>query len=148
MIYNLNSVAYVHVFKRKLSGRELPISALECIRLKKTKRWRDSNHLSLPSNSSALPLRHSDLQFLVSSPRQMIYKLKRVADHMCRGKSYTAAKSRTCRLRVKKTKRRRGVNPRPMVLNASSLPLHHSDLLYFVSSLRYMIYNLKRVAYV
>ena len=33
----------------------------------------------------------------------------------------------------------RGANPRPMVLNVSALPLHHSDLLYFVSSLDDMI---------
>ena len=40
------------------------------------------------------------------------------------------------RRRVKKRKGWRGVNPRPMVLRASALPLHHSDLMYFVSSLR------------
>ena len=64
---------------------------------------------------------------LVSSPRRV---------QMCRGKSYVPAKRRTHRLRLKKTKCVRGANPRPMVLNASALPLHHSDLLYFVSSLR------------
>ena len=35
-------------------------------------------------------------------------------------------------LRVKKTKRWRGGNPRPMVLNASALPLHHADLVFHV----------------
>ena len=39
------------------------------------------------------------------------------------------------RLRVKKTKRCRGANPQPVGLNASALPLHHSDLQFLVSSL-------------
>ena len=31
------------------------------LRLKKTNRWREANHLSLVLNSSALPISHSDL---------------------------------------------------------------------------------------
>ena len=59
-----------------------------------------------------------------------------------RGKSYAAAKSRTRRLRLKKTKHVRGANPRPIVLNASTLPLHHCDLLYFSALWDSMIDNL------
>ena len=42
----------------------------------------------------------------------------------------------------------RGANPQPMVLIASALPLHDADLLFLISSLRYIIYKLKRVTYV
>ena len=63
---------------------------------------------------------------------------------MCRGKSYAAVKRRTRRLgvSVKKTKRGRGANERPMVLNASARPLHHSDLLHFSPLCDNMIDNL------
>ena len=46
------------------------------------------------------------------------------------------------RLRVKKTMCWGGANPRPMVLNASALPIHHSDLLFQIISSRVEIkYN-------
>ena len=44
--------------------------------------------------------------------------------------------------RVKKTKRWRGANPRPVVLNDSALPVHHSDMLYFSPLCDNMIYYL------
>ena len=42
---------------------------------------------------------------------------------------------------VKKRKGLRGANPQPMVLNASALPLHHSDLLFLVPFLRHITYD-------
>ena len=47
---------------------------------------------------------------------------------------------------MKKTKRLRGANPRPVVLNASALT--PTPLRPVGPSLRYIIYKLKRVAYV
>ena len=44
-------------------------------------------------------------------------------------------------LHVKKTKRCRGANPRPMVLNASALPLPHTDLQFIVPFPRHMTYD-------
>ena len=42
---------------------------------------------------------------------------------------------------MKKTKRWRGAKPRPMVLNASVLPQHHSDLWFLVLFPRHMTYD-------
>ena len=64
-----------------------------------------------------------------------------------RGKSYAATKIRMRCLRLKRRKRGRGANPRPMVLKVSALPLHHAYLSFLVSSPPCIIYNLKRFAY-
>ena len=42
---------------------------------------------------------------------------------------------------MKEKKNSRGANPRPMVLNASVPPLHHSDLLFLTPFPRHMTYD-------
>ena len=73
----------------------------------------------------------------------MIAKLKRLA-YVDVGKKQTLAG-----LDSSMSEKEKGVgNPRPIVLNASALPVHHPDLLYYHPLCDNMIDKLKRVAYV
>ena len=125
----------------------------ECCRgkVKKRKGWREAKPLSLVLNSSALlpPVvtyksyyRRVHLNSNTVTPNHLISKPQYASPRSDKGKrndrsvwrrckSYAAVNSRTRHLRLKKNKRWWGANPRPIDWNASALPLHHSDLLYF-----------------
>ena len=61
--------------------------------MKKTKRWREVNSRYIIYELKGVFFTSTHVFKLVSSPRRV---------QMCRGKSYVAAKRRTCRLRLKK----------------------------------------------